>query len=141
MKTCIRVLLSFLFLPFLWSCQKQGEEQFSMKTPDGEIVSRVNTAVFFMTEGSIGTHAVLSDGHSLALYFTRGELSYSFFGDTFIGKSSSSTESCTGSVQVKQQTESDLILRFNRLRFTLPSGTFVLNGDLKYARNDAYPVN
>lgn len=141
MKIVTRVLLSLLFVPLLWTCQKQESELFSLKTPDGEILNAGKLSIFRLEEKRIETYVSFPDNHSLAIQFTQGETTNAFFGDTYHSTSYSFTESYTGVVKIKQQTDSYLILHFSDVCFTLPSGQFTFSGNLKYTRNDEYWVN
>lgn len=141
MRTALRVLISLLFLPLLCACRQWDMVQFFLNTPDGEIVSSASIPVFRVEEGKIETHVSFPGSHSLSIQFMQGEITKVFFGDTFHSKSYSSTESYTGTVRIKQQDGSCLILHFSDLRFSLPSGQYTLNGDLKYSRNDEYWLN
>ena len=69
MRTAFRVLISLLFLPLLCACRQWDMEQFSLNTPDGEIVSSASIPVFREEEGKIETHVSFPGSHSLSIQF------------------------------------------------------------------------
>ena len=103
----------------------------------------VHTSVFYskgkMVEDNIYFSMELKEKSLVA--GKEPEIERLHFGYFFSSYSGDYTDTFKGTIRVKKYNDQELVLRFNRVTFTVAMGTCRLNGDLVFTRRDPISSN